>query len=708
MNYFDYFLPIFEHYSIIAYSLILALSFLESFAFLGIIVPGTTLVVALGFLASQGISQIGILFVFSTIGAILGDSLSFYLGKHSEKLFKPGSVIFRLSYLEKGKIFTQKYGIRSIFLGRFIGPLRPVVPFVAGMFKMDYKKFVFYNVISALLWSATFLSLGYFFGQAWQAISVWSNRFSVLVFWLAVFLAVFYFLKWLFIKKGKTVLEFFISLGISIGEGIKDNRDIQAFFSRHTVLAAFLKKRFDREKFGGLMLSVLILFLVYSAVSFITAAVDVFVTGNIVDVDRNLANLLFTFRNPLLVKVFLWITLLGNWHIVAAIIPIVVLLFWLWNKKNYIVPFLVSVGGSFVTGTAGKYLWHRPRPSDVAVYMEKSWSFPSGHAILVVSLYGFLIYFFWKYFRKWKNKINALFLGLFVIILVGFSRLYLGVHYLSDVWAGYLVGFFWLVIGVSLVESKNTIWSSEGNVESANQPKHLKIITAASLVLLVGAYIGYGLKYKPLYSQYSEEPSVQLVESDKAQDIFKMYKLPQFSETLFGNPQEPMSFIIVADSDEQLLQSFQNAGWFVADNVNFNSLVATFKLELLNKAYPTAPMTPSLWNAQTNNYGFEQPTEVNSARYRHHARFWTTEYITNSNQKIYVGVASLDMGVKWWGLTHRIQPDIDSEREYLFKDLNKAGVKSFEKIQFVDPVLGKNFTGDQFFTDGKAYLIHFK
>lgn len=720
MNYLNSLLPIFEHYSLLAYSLILILSFFESFAFLGIIVPGTTFVVIIGFLASQGFFNVGMLFVLSVAGAILGDSFSFYLGKHSEKIFKPSSIIFRLSYLERSKNFAQKYGIHSIFLGRFVGPLRAVVPFVAGMFKMDAKKFIFYNVISALLWSAIYLFLGYFFGQAWQAISMWSNRFSVVVFWLAVFLAVLYFLKWLFIKKGKSVLVFFISLIISIGEGVKDNPNIQAFFTRHPALARFLAKRFDRKKFSGLMLTVLVLLAAYTVGSFITTVLDVFVNDSMMSVDLNLENLLHTFRNPLLVKFFLWITLLGNWRIVAVSMLAIVALFWLWNKKNYIFPFLVSVGGGFVTGTVGKYLWHRARPEDVAVYLEKSWSFPSGHSILAVTLYGFLIYFFWKYFKKWKNKINALFLGLLIISLIGFSRLYLGVHYPSDVWAGYLVGFFWLIISVGLVESKNNqdllsledldneVDLSASKQASENKPKHLKIITIALLALLAVIYVGYGLKYKPALYQGEEQASIQVVAGTKIGDIFSDYKLPKFTETLLGNPQEPFSFIIIANNDEQLIKSFQQADWFLADNVNFNSLITTFNLEFLNKPYPTAPMTPSLWNTQTNDYGFEQPTEVNSVRYRHHARFWKTNYVTDFNQKIYIGVASLDTGVKWWGLTHRIQPDIDSEREYLFNDLNKEVVKSFEKIQFVDPVLGKNFTGDQFFSDGKAYVIHLK
>lgn len=171
-------------------------------------------------------------------------------------------------------------------------------------------------------------------------------------------------------------------------------------------------------------------------------------------IDLSLVNFFYAFRDPFLVKVFLWLTLLGKWSVAMVIISVVSTVFYLRGYKKYIIPFFISVGGSFLTGIVGKYLWHRPRPMDVAVYLEKSWSFPSGHAILAVSLYGFLIYFFWKQFKSWGTKAGALFLGLLIILLIGFSRLYLGVHYLSDVLAGYMIGIFWLVISIDLVESK--------------------------------------------------------------------------------------------------------------------------------------------------------------------------------------------------------------------------------------------------------------
>jgi undecaprenyl-diphosphatase len=266
------------------------------------------------------------------------------------------------------------------------------------------------------------------------------------------------------------------------------------------------------------------------------------------------------------------------------------------------------------------------------------------------------------------------------------------------------------MISIGLAESKNTILNDKiGENGQFDQAKRFTTFTTvAILCLLTAGYVVYGLRYKPLFNPSGEVENIRKVNDAGVGEVFNDFKLPKFTETLLGNPQEPFSFIVIADNDEQLIKSFQQANWLLAESANFNFLATAFKSIVLNKAYPNAPMTPYFWQTYTNDFGFEEPTDVNSARSRHHARFWRTDFITADGKNIYVGITSLDTGVKWWGLTHRIQPDIDSEREYLFNDLNKAVVKSFEKIQFVDPVLGKNFTGDQFFTDGKTYIIYLK
>ncbi|MBI5222184.1 MAG: LssY C-terminal domain-containing protein, partial [Candidatus Magasanikbacteria bacterium] len=514
-----------------------------------------------------------------------------------------------------------------------------------------------------------------------------------------------YVFKRILIKRGKAVIQIFISLAVSVWGGIKADSHIQKFVSRHPGLVNFLAQRFDRKKFSGLPLTVLALIFVYALSSFIGAAIDISRPSDLQSADFSLANLLYAFRHPLPVKIFLWITLLGEWRMAVAITFVSAVLFWLWGKREYVLPLILSVAGGAASGALAKLIWHRPRPAGaVGVYLEKSWSFPSGHAILAVSLYGFLIYFFWRNFKKWGNKINALFIGLLMILFIGFSRLYLGVHYLSDVWGGYLIGLMWLVISAAMVLKRPK------REEAARVlPRAAKIIGACSIFLLAVFYAAFALRYKPHFNASAETVAPRIVADEKVNGIFPDYNLPKFTETLTGNAQEPLSFLIIARDDKNLEDSFKKMEWYAAEEINFNSLAAALKSVILNKSYPTAPMTPSFWNTYTNDFGFELPTEKDSVRYRHHARFWKTNFITSSGGFIYAGVTSLDAGVKWLGVTHRIKPDIDSDREFLFSDMMKAGVvKDFRKEKFVEPVLGQNFTGDQFFTDGQIYVVYLK
>jgi len=175
----------------IGYVMIFGLAFFESVAFIGLIVPGTVLVVFSGFLSSQGLFNPFMLFFLVSIAAIMGDALSYYLGLNNKIKFTDNNKLFKLTILNKGKRYFEKHGGKSILLGRFVGWVRPIVPYVAGVFRLDYKKFVMWNVFSGLAWSAVLIAIGYFFGYAWQSIIVWSDRIGILL-GVFIFLIILY------------------------------------------------------------------------------------------------------------------------------------------------------------------------------------------------------------------------------------------------------------------------------------------------------------------------------------------------------------------------------------------------------------------------------------------------------------------------------------------------------------------------------------
>jgi membrane protein DedA with SNARE-associated domain len=153
-----------------AYAVLFCFAFAESIAVLGIIVPGATFVVIFGFLISQGIYNFFDAVLCAAAGAILGDCLSFILGRRGIDPAARFPTLFSQETVERAERFMRDNGIAGVFLGRFIGPLRPFVPFIAGALKMNGRRFMIMNITSGVLWASAYLSIGYFFGQFWSSI----------------------------------------------------------------------------------------------------------------------------------------------------------------------------------------------------------------------------------------------------------------------------------------------------------------------------------------------------------------------------------------------------------------------------------------------------------------------------------------------------------------------------------------------------------
>ncbi|NLE07097.1 MAG: phosphatase PAP2 family protein [Parcubacteria group bacterium] len=147
------------------------------------------------------------------------------------------------------------------------------------------------------------------------------------------------------------------------------------------------------------------------------------------------------------------ITYSGGLLMVGAITFLSILALYIRKYKVFILPLFVSVFGSTLTVLVFKQIFYRARPLSEAFYLETSLSFPSAHTAVATALYGLLIYILYK--SKLKSKF-LLIAGLCLLIfLIGFSRLYLGVHYFSDVLMGYLLGLIWIWISIKLSKNKS-------------------------------------------------------------------------------------------------------------------------------------------------------------------------------------------------------------------------------------------------------------
>lgn len=187
----------------LGYFLVFSFSFAESLAFLSIAFPGTLLLIAAGFLAFHGAFSPAWLIVTAALGAFLGDALSFLIGYKSSGFLK--RVRLSPKSLAQGRDFLHRHGLWAVILGKFIGPLRCVVPLLAGMVRMNAWLFFVIEGLSAPLWAASLTFTGYFFYRSYGALQGYLN-FSALFGGLAAPLAFFAYL-WLRRRSKKKKLS---------------------------------------------------------------------------------------------------------------------------------------------------------------------------------------------------------------------------------------------------------------------------------------------------------------------------------------------------------------------------------------------------------------------------------------------------------------------------------------------------------------------
>ena len=148
-----------------AMPIIFLVVFCESFAFLSLLVPGTAILAAAGTLAGTGTLPASDLLVAAIPGAILGDAASYWLGRRfGPRIVAAWPLRDHPEMVAKGRDYLNRYGALSEFIGRFFGPLRAVVPLMAGMGRMPAGPFMLANVVSAFVWAPMILLSGVVFG----------------------------------------------------------------------------------------------------------------------------------------------------------------------------------------------------------------------------------------------------------------------------------------------------------------------------------------------------------------------------------------------------------------------------------------------------------------------------------------------------------------------------------------------------------------
>ncbi len=431
-----------------AYVVIFLAAYLESAAFMGLIVPGETVVVLAGFLSSHGYLDLGDCILVISLGAVLGDSTGYSLGKVMGKgYFRTHErfLLLKRKHLDRAGSYFETHGGKTVFWGRFAGILRALAPFVAGMSSMPYARFFLFNAAGGVAWAVVFTCLGYVAGESWQQVERWSGRAGLFVLFMLLVTAGFGYLYRKLADNQAQIRGWFARVSAS--------PVVSAFIHRHPALTGYVIRRVSPGYYLGLHLTV---GLVISAVFlwiFGGITEDILTGDPFVAVDEWIVGKVLYFRTPLADRTMEALTHLGGGVFLAVCSLLVAGYLAARRRCASAVVLAVAMAGGSVLVLVLKAVIQRPRPPEGEPLAQViGWSFPSGHAMMSVVFYGMLAYLFTmrtSSARLWAFSVS---LAGFLVFVIGLSRLYLGVHYLSDVIAGLAGGLFWLSICITGIE----------------------------------------------------------------------------------------------------------------------------------------------------------------------------------------------------------------------------------------------------------------
>jgi len=415
----------------------------------GVPLPGETILLAAGFLAQRGHIDVGDTIVFGILGAVVGDQLGYWVGREGGRPFvlRWGRYArITPERLARAEAFFERHGGKAVFLARFFAGLRVFGALVAGISRMRWPTFAFYNVLGGTVWATAVVLVGYLAGGSLGLVQRWLGR-ATLVLTALVAVAVGFYLTYRWVANNRGLL-------VGYGEAVLAYPPVARLRERYDRQFRWLLRRLTPGQYLGLHLTIGLMAAAGCLWLFGGLAEDILTNDPLVQYDRAIADYLHGVVTPPLTTFFLVVTALGSIETIALLGTIVAAVLGKQRRWFYLGTWIAAVGGSVVLDRLLKELFARPRPSfDHPLLRETSYSFPSGHAMESLVVYGMLAYLAVLALKTWRARTAVVFGAALLVLLIGFSRMYLGVHYFSDVVAGYAAGGVWLSALISGVET---------------------------------------------------------------------------------------------------------------------------------------------------------------------------------------------------------------------------------------------------------------
>ncbi|NIP72443.1 MAG: phosphatase PAP2 family protein, partial [Gammaproteobacteria bacterium] len=481
----------------------------------GVVVPGALFMLAVGALIALGALEFWSSLAWAAAGAVAGDGVSFWVGyRYREQLrgLPPFRSFPRL--FARGEAFFQRHGGKSIVFGRFVGPVRAVIPTVAGMMAMPPARFAVVNVLSALAWAPAYVIPGVVFGASLELASEVAARLVVV---LLLVVMVLLLTAWV-------VRRVFGFLQPRTGRLIDATL---TWSDKHPwlgpVAAALVDPRYPESRalipLAGLLLAGGLTF--FGVLSYVLGKAGS--TG----LDATVHNLMRSLRTPWADSLMVAVTMVGDAVVYVPLSAAVLL--WLLIRRNTpaAVHWAAAVGFGIVLTQVLKIALQVPRPADLYAG-PSSFSFPSGHATMSTVIYGFVAVLLSRELPPRLRRIPYVAAGV-IVASIATSRIYLGAHWLSDVLGGLALGLAWIaLLGIAYRRHPSPHLPAAG----------FTVVTLVAAMAVASLHIG--LHHAQELERYTPRVSVQAWK-DGTWWRGEWRRLPTYRDDLVGHHEHPMN-----------------------------------------------------------------------------------------------------------------------------------------------------------------------
>ncbi len=414
---------------------VFVMSFVESLAFIGILVPGIIILFGIGALISLGALDVWPIWLWGSVGAFFGDFVSYAIGRryrsHLAEIW-PFSHFPRM--LERGRDYFSVHGPKSVVIGRFIGPLRPVIPVTAGMLGLAPRRFLLVDIPACIAWTPSYLVPGMLFGASLEVASEYAGRLSLLLVIGAAVLWLTWWVIW-------TAYEFLAS------RSARWMRHAIRWLRRHPVfrrVAGPLLDSTQPEVLSITMMGLLLVLIFWAIVILLFLAPF---SASPQSIDQAVQAYALTLRNHIADPLMVAVTQLSRlWVLIPTSMAV---LLWLIGagRQKAALHWLVAMGGGVILQILLDWsLRATPLISETGI---KALHVPSAALTLATVVLGYFAVMVAREIKRRKRKWPYVIIGLLLSLLV-LARIYLGLDWFSGALMGVALGMAWtFVVGIA-------------------------------------------------------------------------------------------------------------------------------------------------------------------------------------------------------------------------------------------------------------------